>query len=278
MQISVIVPTYNRAELVCQAVESVLTQSQPPQEIIVVDDGSTDDTQQKLQQFGDSIKVLFQKNSGISTARNNGIKNSRCEWLAFLDSDDLWKRRKLEQQKEAIVTFPRYKICYTDEEWQKDGKWFNPKKVHQKYGGRIYKQSLYRCFVSTSSILLHKSIFEKYGLFDETLPACEDYDLWLRLAAFEPFLYLPEKLTIKRDGPWEQLSHQHSLDKYRIAAMVKMLEAKKLGEEKDHLTRVELLQKCRIYGSGARKHGRKKEADWAKAIEEKYCLSVESSG
>ena len=272
MHISVIIPTYNRAELTCQAVESVLAQSEGAQETIVVDDGSTDDTQKRLQQFGNAIKIVHQKNSGISSARNTGIKHSRCEWLAFLDSDDLWKPDKLERQIESVLAFPNHKICYTDEEWQKNGVWFNPKKIHQKYGGWIYKQCLPRCFVSASSILVQRSIFDNFGLFDESLPACEDYDLWIRLAAHELFLFVPEKLTIKRDGPWDQLSQQHSLDKYRIKALTKMLDLNILDEENVEATRVNLLQKCRIYSGGAEKHGWPKEAAWAKAIEKQYCI------
>jgi glycosyltransferase involved in cell wall biosynthesis len=274
MQFSVIIPTFNRAALVCEAVDSVLAQSEPPQEIIVVDDGSTDGTQQQLKKFGDAVKVIYQENSGISSARNTGIKHARCEWLAFLDSDDLWKRKKLAAQKEAILEFPNYKICYTDEEWHKNGEWFNAKKVHQKFNGWIYNYSLHRCFVSASSIILHRSIFEQHGLFDEALTACEDYDLWLRLSAKEPFLFLPDKLIVKRDGPWEQLSHQHSLDRFRIIALTKMLNSSQLDEEKDRATRVVLLQKCRIYAVGAEKHGRPEEAVWARAIEKKYCIEV----
>ncbi len=272
MHISVIIPTYNRSELVCEAVESVLAQSEPVQDIIVVDDGSTDDTLERLRQFENEINILHQKNSGISAARNAGIKRSHCEWLTFLDSDDLWKRHKLARQKEAIRSFPRYKICYTDEEWRKDGVWFNAKKVHQKFNGRIYNYCLPRTIVSISSVLIHRSIFARHGLFDESLPACEDYDLWLRLAAHELFLLLPEKLIIKRDGPWEQLSQQHSLDKYRIMALVKMLQLGRLDKDQERLTKIELLQKCRIYASGAKKHGRGKEAAWAEDMARTFAV------
>ena len=266
MKISAIIPTYNRAALVCEAADSALAQSEPPEEIIVIDDGSTDDTAERLKKYSDKISLVAQENRGISAARNAGIKKAHNDWLAFLDSDDLWKPQKLARQKELLRDYSQHKICYTDEEWRKNGEWFNPKKVHQKFAGDIYRYAIIRCFVSASSALIHRSMFDRYGLFDESLPACEDYDLWLRLAAREPFLFVPEKLTIKRDGPWEQLSQQHSLDKYRIQALANMLQSGELDKEQERLTKIELLQKCRIYASGARKHGRAAETAWAEDI------------
>ena len=266
MQVSVIIPTYNRAALVRQAVESVLLQKEPADEIIVVDDGSTDDTRLQLQQFGERINIIHQPNSGVSAARNTGIRHARCEWLAFLDSDDLWKPKKLMMQKRALLSSPEYKICYTDEEWQKNNKRVNPKKVHQKHGGWIYNYCLPRCIISPSSVLVHHSVFEQFGLFDETLPACEDYDLWLRLSCRLPVLLAPQKLIVKRDGPWDQLSHQHSLDKHRIRALVKILQTGSLNEAMQEATRKTLLEKCRIYAMGAEKHGRTDEAQWAQEI------------
>lgn len=274
MKISAIIPTFNRASLVCEAVESVLVQTLPVQEIMVVDDGSTDDTSERLKEFGDRIKIIRQENRGISAARNAGIENTTGDWLAFLDSDDVWKPNKLARQTEYLQDFAGYKICYTDEEWRKNGQWFNPKKVHQKYSGDIYRYAVIRCFVSASSILMHRRLFDQHGLFDEALPACEDYDLWLRLAAHERFLLLPEKLVIKRDGPWEQLSHQRGLDKYRILALEKILQSGELNKEQERLTKIELLQKCRIYAAGAEKHGRSEEAEWARAVEKEYCIDA----
>jgi len=140
VKISVIITTYNRADMVSEALESILSQYEPPDEILIVDDGSTDDTIKKLQVYKKKIILITQKNAGISSSRNKGIKTAKYDWLAFLDSDDLWKPQKLMRQKEELTKHPENKICYTDEEWRKNGKWMNQKKVHQKFSGWIYNK------------------------------------------------------------------------------------------------------------------------------------------
>lgn len=273
MNVSVIIPTYNRADLVCQAIESVLKQKEKADEIIVIDDGSTENTPIRLQEFGEKIRIISQANRGISSARNTGIKNAQFEWISFLDSDDLWTPLKLQKQKEFLRRHPDYQICYTDEEWRKNDKWVNPKKSHQKQGGWIYEHCLPRCIISPSSVMIHRQVFNKFGLFDENLPACEDYDLWLRLSSRLPIGLIPEKLIVKRDGPWQQLSYQHSLDKYRIIALTKML-----SDNPDfHLerqTRDMLEQKCSIYSIGCHKHNQTKELEWIERIMSKFQLSL----
>jgi glycosyltransferase involved in cell wall biosynthesis len=266
MNISVIIPTYNRADLVCEAVHSVLRQKAPADEIWVLDDGSTDDTVVKLSAFADSINIHQQPNRGVSAARNAGIKRSRCEWLAFLDSDDLWKPKKLLRQKEELAQNPGARLCYTDEEWRKNDRWKNQKIIHSKYSGWIYDKCLPLCIISPSSALMHRSVFDAVGLFDESLPACEDYDLWLRVCSRFPALYLPEKLIVKRAGAWEQLSQQHSLDKYRIQALVKRLHSGELTEEQSAVTKKMLEEKCRIYAMGCEKHGRHEELAWLESM------------
>lgn len=271
MKISVIIPTYNRAELVCQAIDSVLSQKEQADEIIVVDDGSTDETQARLNFFADNIKIISQPNRGISSARNAGIKAAQFEWLAFLDSDDLWKPDKLKKQKDFLQQNSDYQICYTDEEWRKNDQWINPKKVHHKHGGWIYDYCLPRCIISASSVLMHRHVFETFGFFDENMPACEDYDLWLRLSSRLPIGLIAEKLTIKRDGPWEQLSYQHSLDKYRIVALAKML-TENLDETRERKTRNTLKQKCDIYKTGCKKYNRLEEVVWTQHIIRQFGL------
>ncbi len=264
MRISVIIPTYNRADLVVQAVESVLAQSLAPQEIIVVDDGSTDDTLAKLAAFQNEIKVIRQKQRGVSAARNFGIQNAKEEWLAFLDSDDLWKSKKLERQGEELGKNSAA-VCYTDEEWRKNGQWKNQKKIHKKYGGQIYQYCLPLCIISPSSVLLHKNVIDKIGLFDESLPACEDYDYWLRMSRCFTVLYIPERLIVKRAGEWEQLSNQHSLDRYRIIVLHNIL-TQPLSKDDYEKTVKELKYKCHIYAAGCEKHHRGEEAAWAREI------------
>ncbi len=262
MKISVIIPAFNRASFVVEALNSVLKQREKPDEIIIVDDGSEDETQSLLQPFQDKVKIIHQKNSGVSAARNTGIKAASHEWLSFLDSDDLWKTKKLLRQKEMLTQYPDYKICYTDEEWRKDGKWMNQGKRHQKYSGNIYPNCLPLCIISPSSVIIHKSVLDQIGLFDESLPACEDYDLWLRISALYPILFIPERLIVKRAGDWPQLSKQHSLDKYRILALVKMMDSGSIPAEHEKETLDELVQKCRIYKLGCEKYNKADEIEW----------------
>ncbi len=263
LQISVIIPVYNRADLVSRAIDSVLAQSRPADEVIVVDDGSTDDTIGAVQRFGDRVRMIQQPHSGVSAGRNRGIHEARYDWLAFLDSDDLWKPDKLQRQCKALQEQPDSLVCYTDEEWRKDGRWKNQSKHHQKYSGWIYARCLPLCLISPSSVLLHWRVLEAAGLFDEQLPACEDYDLWLRVCLRFPVLFLAERLIVKQAGDWEQLSTQHSLDRYRIISLDKVLRQEPLFEEQRLLTIAQLVEKCRIYGLGCRKHRRDEEALWA---------------
>jgi len=272
VKISAILTTYDRADMVVEALESVLSQQHMPDEIIVVDDGSTDESLNRLQPYKKQIKVITQKNAGISAARNTGINAAQHDWITFLDSDDLWKPGKLKLQKQELEQNPEYKICYTNEEWRKNGKWMNQKKVHQKHSGWIYDKCLPLCIISPSSVVIHRSVFERTGLFDENLPACEDYDLWLRITALYPVLYIDEKLIIKRAGDWPQLSKQHSLDKYRIVALEKIIKSDKLNTEQLEQTRNMLKYKCNIYKLGCEKHNKADEIEWIKTIQRRFNL------
>ncbi len=270
LQISVIIPVHNRADLVSRAIDSVLAQSCPADEVIVVDDGSTDDTAGAVLRFGDRVRMIQQPHSGVSVSRNRGIRAARYDWLAFLDSDDLWKADKLQRQCKALQEQPDLLICYTDEEWRKDGLWKNQSKHHQKYSGWIYAHCLALCIISPSSVLLHRCVLEAAGLFDEQLPACEDYDLWLRVCSRFPVLFLAERLIVKQAGDWQQLSMQHSLDRYRIISLDKVLRQEPLSEEQRLLTAGQLVEKCRVYSLGCRKHGRDDEAAWAERMARVY--------
>ena len=268
MTLSVIIPTYNRADLLMQALKSVQKQTHPVDEVIVVDDGSTDGTRDRvLSEFPD-VQLFSQPQSGVSSARNAGIRQARGEWVAFLDSDDLWKPKKIARQLAALEKTRGYRLCYTNEEWRKNGAWKNQRKIHQKYSGWIYPRCLPLCIISPSSALVHKSLLDEIGGFDESLPACEDYDLWLRITCRFPVLFLDERLIVKQAGAWEQLSKQHSLDKYRILALQKMLALPDLAGENRELTTIELRKKCQIYASGCRKYGRNSEAIWAERLAE----------
>jgi glycosyltransferase involved in cell wall biosynthesis len=259
--VSVIIPTYNRAAWVKEAAGSVLAQTFRDYELLVVDDGSTDATLEALVSLDGPLKVLrLERRRGVSAARNLGAAAARGDWLAFLDSDDLWLSDKLTRQVDFLRAHPDLVICQTEEIWIRNGVRVNPPETHRKAGGDIFLQSLQRCSVSPSAVMLHRRLFEALGGFDETLPAAEDYDLWLRVAWQDPVGLVPESLVIKRGGHPDQLSRQRGLDRFRIQALVKLLQKTGLPEEYRQSARSTLAQKCRIYAQGCEKRGKQDEA------------------
>jgi len=257
--VSIIITTYNRKEFLEEAVQSVLRQSYRDREIIVIDDGSTDGSHEVLTRLPD-IRYQWKENGGISSARNVGISLARGDHLAFLDVDDLWKKEKLTVQMSAMEAAGS-KISYTDEIWLKNGRFHNQKKRHRKFSGAIYERCLPLCIISPSSAVIAREVFERTGLFDETLPVCEDYDMWLRICALYPVLFIPRQLIVKRGGHQDQLSRRYEvMDRYRIKSMLKIIESGVLSEEHLEITRAELRKKCAVVGKGAEKRGRIDEA------------------
>jgi len=263
-RVSVVVPTRDRRALTAEAVESVLVQSWGDLELVVVDDGSIDGTADHLEaSFQDPrLRVLRQENRGVSAARNRGVRETSGEWLAFLDSDDLWLPGKLERQLAAVEEAPGWEACHTEEVWYRYGRWANPRKVHAKHGGWIFSQCLPLCIISPSSILLRRALFDALGGFDESLPACEDYDLWLRLCAARPVLLLPERLTVKRNGHPGQLSQAHwGLDRFRVRALWKVALDPGVPREWRREALEELVRKSEVVALGAEKRGEKGRAE-----------------
>lgn len=259
--VSVIIPTYNRAAWVAEAVASVLAQTWQDFELLVVDDGSTDATLEALAPWRERLIYLrTRENRGVAAARNLGAKAAQGRWLAFLDSDDLWRPRKLERQVAYLEAHPELRICQTDELWVRHGRRVNPPVSHRKQGGRIFLPSLGRCLVSPSAVMLCRRLFWEAGGFDESLPACEDYDLWLRLAWRHDIGLVPEPLVVKRGGHPDQLSRQWGLDRYRIRALLKLLQEPELPEAYRQAVRRTLADKCRIYAQGCAKRGKMAEA------------------
>jgi glycosyltransferase involved in cell wall biosynthesis len=259
-KISVIIPVYNRPVFVQEAIQSVLDQTYSNVEIIVVNDGSTDNTPFVLQSFGDQIRLIHQENKGVSAARNTGIKHSNSKWIAFLDSDDIWLPDKLRLQMKFFEDHPDARICQTEEIWIKNNKRLYPKKKHKKRSGMIFEHCLPLCIVSPSAVMIHREMFDFVGMFDESLPACEDYDLWLRISCQYPIYLLDQPLITKRGGHDDQLSQAIRLDRFRIQALVKLLKSGVLTNEQTRLATNELERKCRIYQKGCIKHGRLDEA------------------
>jgi len=268
--VSVIIPTYNRAWVLKEAIDSVLAQDFKDFELIVVDDGSTDSTPQILDAYHQDLMVIRQPNLGVSAARNRGIAAAGGELIAFLDSDDLWLPRKLSSQVNFFNSNPEAVINQTEEIWIRNGVRVNPKTRHHKPSGMIFEQSLALCLVSPSAVMMKRSLLDAVGLFDEDLPACEDYDLWLRISWRYPVYLIETPLIIKRGGHADQLSKAPGLDKFRIQALKKVIESGQLGEESYQAAVRTLQEKCTIFASGCRKRGKDTEAQYFEELADQY--------
>ena len=257
--ISVIIPTLNRIKFLDRALKSVIRQSLSPDEIIVVDNGSTDNTVKQIKKKYPEVRILKEKKIGVSSARNKGIKEAKCEWIAFLDSDDEWLSQKLEKQINFIKDEKENILIHSDEYWIKNKKHMNQKKKHKKKGGFIFNECLKICCISPSSTIIKKNTLLEIGLFDENLFACEDYDLWLRLSAFYPVHFVDEKLIIKYGGHDDQLSNKYwGMDRFRIYSIEKILTYPNLSEEKRENALKVLKEKIEIVLNGAKKRNNKK--------------------
>ena len=274
MRVSVVIPTYNRADFVREAIASVLRQDYPAIELIVVDDGSCDGTAAVVRGFEPAVlyvwQDVWQENRGVSAARNRGVAASSGDLIAFLDSDDLWLPRKVSAQVAYFEANAEAQACHTDEIWIRRGVRVNERRIHHKQGGWQFLASLPRCLISPSAVMMRRTLWDRLGGFDESLPACEDYDLWLRLTATVPVGFLPERLVIKRGGHADQLSRRTPvLDRYRIKALEKAL-TMPLPAEHRRAVLEQLVAKCRIVAQGAKK--RQHTGRWAchNAKEQQY--------
>ena len=262
MLVTVVIPTYNRAELVKRAIGSVLKQTHQAKEVIVVDDHSSDDTQQILSSFGNQIQIISNtENRGVSFSRNRGIEQATGEWIAFLDSDDEWHPGKLATQARYHDKNPKLMISQCDEIWIRNGVRVNPMNKHTKKGGWIFQECLPLCIVSPSAVIIKRDIFKDVGVFDEALPACEDYDLWLRIAQKFEIGFLDEKLVTRYGGHADQLSQKYwGMDRFRIQAMEKHVD-RELDSASKYALLNELALKCGVFSAGAAKRGRAATAE-----------------
>ena len=257
MKISVVIPTFNRLSVLARALDSVINQTIKPHEIIVVDDGSNDQTRNWIRNKFPEISYFYQKNMGVSTARNTGIDMAKGDWIAFLDSDDEWDKAKLELQSKAIHNNKDIPLSHTNEIWIKNGVRINQKRGHQKFGGQIFNRCLKKCIISPSTVIIRKDIFNEIGLFDTSLPVCEDYDLWLRVTARYPVLLLEKELTIKYGGHSDQLSNIDSgIEKYHIISLEKLLLKNFIDPIYKKNAKEVLLKKLEIYSSGLKKRSK----------------------
>ena len=255
MRISVIIPSYNRIHTLTRAIDSVLNQDSKVDEIIVVDDGSTDDTSIHISRTYPDIELIRQSNQGVSAARNAGIKQASYEWIALLDSDDSWMPDKIYSIRQAQQAQPEYLLFHSDEIWIRHGVRVNPMNKHQKSGGWIFQQCLPLCVISPSAAVIHRSLLQSVACFDETLPACEDYDLWLKICHQFPVSYIDRPLITKYGGHGDQLSGQFwGMDRFRIRSLHRLIQQQGLNKEQLVAANSMLTIKLGILLKGAMKH------------------------
>ncbi|MCL2480272.1 MAG: glycosyltransferase family 2 protein [Spirochaetaceae bacterium] len=263
--ISVIIPVYNRSDLLSEAVKSVINQNFSDFELIVADDCSEDDIKRTLETIplieNISLKYLrLQKHSGMpGFVRNSGCKIADGSYIAFLDSDDLWLPDKLEKQIALLAG--NMSICHTREIWQRGDKVVSQSSQRHKREGDIFEDSLIKCIIGPSTVIIEKGLFEKYGGFREDIEIAEDYELWLRITENTPIAYIDQPLVIKRAGDWEQLSEKYGqIEIFRIKALKQLVEKSFFKPDKMVLAKKVLSEKCRIYAAGCRKRGKDSEA------------------
>jgi glycosyltransferase involved in cell wall biosynthesis len=273
--ISVIIPTFNRAALLGRAIHSVMNQSYKNFELIIIDDGSTDQTEELLCEIGTkhNFKYCKKSNKGVAHSRNYGVSLATGQWYAFLDSDDEWHPDKLQKQIQFLKVNPHLKMVYTDEIWIRHEKRVNQKKIHQKHGGNIFEHCLKQCFIAPSSVLIHRELFLEVGGFDESLVVCEDYDLWLRISSAFEIGLLSSPLIVKYGGHEDQLSTKYfAMDKWRILSLQNLLMSKSLTSIQRDLVKQMIVQKGSLLRKGYLKYGHQDEAEALKIVLEKLLV------
>ena len=252
--IDIIIPTYNRKQLLKRAVSSVYNQTYENWRLFIVDDGSTDGTSEG--NYGEKTQLLsLKQNKGVSYARNYGIKQGQAEWLAFLDSDDEWLAHKLEKQIEYSYNNPAYSLIHCNELWIKNGKILKQKNKHKKRGGRIFSSAVDLCCISPSAVLIKRKVFDEIGWFKEDFPVCEDYDFWLRYTSRYKLGFLDLLLLNKYGGHLDQLSHKYfAMDYWRVKALTPFLKDENLSLAEREKVKHTLAKKTEILLKGYRKH------------------------
>jgi glycosyltransferase involved in cell wall biosynthesis len=272
--VAAIIPTYNRAAFIERAVQSVLHQTLRDFELVAVDDGSTDNTAELPAFKNPDPRLRYIKlpeNRGVSAARNAGVKATSAPWLAFLDSDDEWLPEKLEKQVRWTLSNPDRPIVQTREIWIRHGRRVNPPKTHEKLEGDLFTASLERCMITPSSVMLRRTLFEEAGGFNKSLPACEDYDLWLRVTCRYPVGLVDEYLLKRYGGHTDQLSAiTPVLDRFRIQSVIDLLASNGLTEEQKTCARKNLLKRAQILAQGYKKHGNEEDYERYKKIIAQY--------
>lgn len=268
--ISVIIPTFNRASLLERALDSVLSQTYSNWELIVVDDGSTDRTADVVSDWSARVeikqKLQFLKlptNQGVSAARNHGAEAATGEWLAFLDSDDEWLPDRLSSQFGLVASRPDLRWVHGEEIWVRNGRAVPVAPRYRKHGGFIFDRCVDVCCVGTSTVLIGRELFLRAGGFRPKFVVCEDYDLWLRVAAEHEIGLVAEPIVRKHGGHPDQLSMKYiGMDYYRALALETQLKNSQLSSSQREKVAMALAEKRRILEAGSAKHGRSAKILW----------------
>lgn len=253
--VSVIIPTFNRCHVIPRAINSVLNQKYKNIELIVIDDGSSDQTEKLMREEFFANKYIKTDNNGVSAARNLGVNHANGKYIAFLDSDDEWMPKKVEKQVDFLES-GEHRWVHGEERWIRNGVRVNQKKIHKKSGGDIFNRSLHLCLISPSTVMMEKNLFIESGGFDERFIVCEDFDLWLRLLINHEIGFISDELIYKYGGHEDQLSAKFkAMDEYRIMAYEKLVRTKQIGQDRVNELREVALKKCDILIAGYTKHG-----------------------
>lgn len=246
--------------MVLKAIESVKTQTYTPFEIIIIDDGSTDGTSTLFPISG--VFYFKVEHCGFpGKVRNIGVEKSTGDYIAFLDSDDIWHKEKLEKQTVFINSKPKCQLLHTKEKWIMNSKVISQKKRKHNRSGNVFLDSLQGCILGPSTVLMKRALYEQFGGFNETIEVGEDYDLWLRITDREEIDYIDDELITKNAGHGDQLSFKYGfIEPFKIDVLENLIQTHSFREENFKQVVRALLLKYDIVINGCLKRSNEKEA------------------
>ncbi len=254
---SVIIPTFNRSQMLLEAVQSVLKQTLLPKEILVIDDGSSEPLGPLVAEIGSPlIRYIKQSHTGMAgQVRNVGVSQSTGEWVSFLDSDDLWYPEKLARTA-ATITSETPPLIHCKERWIRCGSEVSQRKQKHQRRGDIFSDCLKKCIIGPSTVTMKRDVYENLGGFREDLEIAEDYEFWLRYCNMYAVEYIDEPLVEKRAGDWDQLSEKYNeIEIFRIRGLRDLVDRGVFYVGNQLLAKDELVRKCEIHSKGAEKRG-----------------------
>jgi glycosyltransferase involved in cell wall biosynthesis len=271
-QVTVVIPTHDRAARLPRAVDSALAQTGADFEILIADDGSTDDTPSALARYASDprVRVLRLEHGGVCRARNAAVAQSRAPLIAFLDSDDEWLPGKLAAQLK-LLRETGLSICQTEEIWIRNGVRVNQPAHYVKREGDIFALSLNHCMITPSSVLMTRALYDEAGGFNPEFPACEDFELWLRITWRHRVGLVSAPMMIRHGGHSDQLSTRYpAQDRFRIRAIALLLDGMVLDPERRALALKALEAKLGVYQAGCEKRAKEEETAWCREIRSRY--------